>query len=64
MGYRWKPSKSKAKEFALLMNEIDEFCAKNGINNSSTNDSYYFRINGKKISRFESFSREVKCNCV
>lgn len=48
MGYRWKPSKSKAKEFALLMNEIDEFCAKNGINNSSTNDSYYFRINGKK----------------
>lgn len=48
MSNGWKPSKSKAKEFAKLMDEIDEFCTKNNISNSSTNDSYYFRINGKK----------------
>ena len=48
MSYKWRPSKSRAKEFAKLMGEIDEFCAKNNISNSSTNDSYYFRINGGK----------------
>lgn len=43
---KWKPSKSKAREFAQQMNEIDEFCAKNGIQQSATSDSYYFSING------------------
>lgn len=48
MAYRgkWKPSKTKAKEFASKMSEIDEFCAQNGIDHSLSSDSYYFRLDG------------------
>lgn len=47
MGYRrWKPSKSAAREFAAKMNEIDEYCQRNGISRSISSDSYYFRHNG------------------
>lgn len=48
MGFygKWKPSKSKAREFAQRMDEIAEFCAKNGIQKSRNGDSYYFRVNG------------------
>ncbi len=50
MGYgrKWKPSKTKAREFAQTMNEIDEFCIANGITQSRTSDSYYFFINGQE----------------
>ena len=48
MSYKWKPSKSKIREFASKMNEIDEFCQLNRISQSATNDSYYFELNGKK----------------
>lgn len=44
----WKPSKSKAREFAAKMNDIDEFCRENGIEQSNSSDSYYFFINGKR----------------
>ena len=46
--YKWKPSKSKIREFKAKMDEIDEFCIENGISASLTNDSYYFIINGQK----------------
>ena len=46
MGYKWKPSKSKAREFANKMNEIDEYCVKNGIQQSRSSDSYYFYHDG------------------
>ena len=29
--YKWRPSKTQAKQFAQQMQEIDEFCAENGI---------------------------------
>jgi len=45
---KWKPSKTKAREFARKMEEIEEFCAQHGISASSTNDSYYFTVEGKK----------------
>ena len=48
MAYRYKPSKSKKREFAIRMQEIDEFCVQNNISASRTNDSYYFVINGQK----------------
>lgn len=44
----WKPSKTKAKEFAQKMKEIDDFCNENNIVQSSSSDSYYFEINGQK----------------
>lgn len=47
MGYRWKPSKVKAREFAQQMKEIEEFCGENGIYQSSRGDSYYFTIDGQ-----------------
>jgi hypothetical protein len=46
MTYRYRPSKSKAKAFAIKMKEIEDFCIDNGIQSSRTNDSYYFNING------------------
>lgn len=46
--YKWRPSKTQAKQFAQQMQEIDEFCAENGIEQSASGDSYYFRINGQK----------------
>ena len=45
---RWKPSRTKAKEFAQKMKEIDDFCNENNIVQSSSSDSYYFEINGQK----------------
>ena len=45
--YKWKPSKTQAREFAEKMQEIDNFCKENGISQSSSSDSYYFSINGK-----------------
>ena len=44
---KWKPSKTKAKEFAKTMKDIDEFCEKYGISQSRKSDSYYFKINGQ-----------------
>ena len=48
MAYRWKPSRSKAREFAQKMSEIDQFCAEHGIEQSRTSDSYYFIVNGRR----------------
>lgn len=45
---RWKPSKTKAREFATKMKEIEEFCAEHGIDQSRSSDSYYFIVNGKR----------------
>lgn len=48
MGYgKWKPSKTKAREFAQTMDEINDFCVQNGISQSAKGDSYYFRLNEK-----------------
>lgn len=44
---RFKPSKSKAREFAAKMNEIDDFCRENAIVRSKSSDSYYFTIDGQ-----------------
>lgn len=46
--YKWKPSKSRAREFAREMERIDEFCRRHGIDQSASSDSYYFTLNGKK----------------
>ena len=46
MSRKWKPSKAKAREFVTKMNEIDDYCTKNGISQSSSSDSYYFSHNG------------------
>lgn len=43
---KWKPSKTKAKEFAIEMENIKEFCYENGISHSKTMDSYYFTLDG------------------
>ena len=43
---KWRPSKTAAREFAQKMEEIDEFCAKNGIHASKSKDSYYFTVRG------------------
>lgn len=40
MSYRWKPSKSAAREFAAKMDEIEQFCEDNGIDSSLMQDSY------------------------
>jgi hypothetical protein len=42
----WKVSKAKTKEFAEKMNEIEQFVSQHNISASSSNDSYYFKING------------------
>ena len=46
--YKWKPSKSAKAEFAKKIQDIEEFCKKNGIESSLSGDSYYFTINGQK----------------
>ena len=43
----WRPSRSKAREFAETMRKIEEFCEKNNISRSASSDSYYFTINGE-----------------
>jgi len=45
MKYRF--SKSEKQEFAEKMREIEEFCDKNKIETSLSNDSYYFTIDGQ-----------------
>ena len=47
-GYRYKPSKTKIREYAEKMDRIDDFCNKNNISRSANSDSYYFEINGQK----------------
>lgn len=47
MNYKWRPSKSKAKEFAKLMDEIDEFCTKNNISNEE--DTVYIHASKTRI---------------
>lgn len=47
-GYRYKPSKTKIREYAEKMDRIDDFCSKNNISKSANSDSYYFEINGQK----------------
>lgn len=47
-GYRYKPSKTKIREYAEKMDRIDDFCNKNNISRSANSDSYYFQINGQK----------------
>lgn len=47
-GYRYKPSKTKIREYAEKMDMIDDFCSKNNISKSANSDSYYFEINGQK----------------
>ena len=46
MGYRWKPSKTAAREFAAKMREIDDYCSEHGISQSRSSDSYYFSYDG------------------
>ena len=46
MGYRWKPSKTAAREFAEKMKEIDDYCRIHEISRSLSYDSYYFWHNG------------------
>ena len=50
MGYnrKWKPSKTKMREFAKQMDDISQFCIDNNISCSSTKDSYYFTIKGQR----------------
>lgn len=48
MSYRWKPSKTQAREFARTMDEIREFCDREGIAYSASMDSYYFAVNGER----------------
>lgn len=47
-GYRYKPSKTKIREYAEKMDRIDDFCRENNISKSANSDSYYFKINGQK----------------
>ena len=46
-GYKWKPSRTAAKEFAQKMDSIREFCIDHGISHSISKDSFYFCIDGK-----------------
>lgn len=49
MGYgKWRPSKTRAREFAQKMDEIDDFCIAHGIEQSASSDSYYFTIGDQK----------------
>lgn len=46
-GYKWKPSKTKAREFAKTMDDINDFCHEHGIRQSASQDSFYFNVNGQ-----------------
>ena len=48
MRYTYRPSKTKAREFAQTMDEIDSFCHEHAISRSNSMDSYYFTVNGKR----------------
>jgi uncharacterized protein YaiL (DUF2058 family) len=45
---RYKVSKTRAREYAAQMAEIDQYCKDNGINQSRSSDSYYFTVSGQK----------------
>lgn len=42
----YKPSKTRAIQFAMETDFIRKFCEKNNIQTSKNNDSYYFTLNG------------------
>lgn len=44
-GYKWRPSKSDARDFYETMQEIKAYCEENLIDHSGDYDSYYFSIN-------------------
>ena len=44
---KWKPSKTKAREFAQQMQTIKDYCYNHNIAYSSSMDSYYFTVNGQ-----------------
>lgn len=48
MGYKYRPSRKMAREYAKQMSEIDSFCEENGISQSRTSDSYYFVLGGQR----------------
>lgn len=48
MAYRYKMSRTAKRAFAVKMQEIDRFCADNGIDRSLSSDSYYFTLNGQR----------------
>ena len=41
-------SRTKAKEYAQEMEEVENFCRDNGISTSRSLDSFYFTLNGTK----------------
>ena len=45
---RWRPSRTKAREFAEKMDKIQRFCNEHDIDYSASMDSFYFEINGQK----------------
>ena len=47
MGYRFKPSKAKAREFAEKMDDVRDFCVIHNISHSLSMDSFYFCVHGK-----------------
>lgn len=44
---KWKPSRSKARQFAQQMDEVRAYCDANSVRYSSSMDSFYFTINGQ-----------------
>ena len=47
MGYRFKPSKAKAREFAEKMDVVRDFCVIHNISHSLSMDSFYFCLRGQ-----------------
>lgn len=45
--YKYKPSKTAKKAFAIKMTKIESFCRENGIKQSRSGDSYYFELYGQ-----------------
>lgn len=60
----YRISKSEAREFAELMQEIDDFCIKNNITQSYSGDSYYFEItkpkNNPNLGRWRVSNHSIK----
>ena len=48
---KWSASKSAKRDIAKKMQEIETFCAENGIERSRTSDSYYFTLKGCKMEK-------------
>ena len=44
----WKPSRTRAREFANKMSEIRDYCDYNYITYSASMDSFYFDFEGKE----------------